>query len=760
MTRPTEPPPFVRACEQATGLAAKYRGGQWIHRCPHHDDGNPSAATKVTETGKQLVTCYAGCRTEDMCAAVGMTVADLEPPEHGSWTPAGPAVAEYPYVDEHGRELFTVHRAAGKQFRQSRPAQHPGEGGRSGRVWNLRGVRRILYRLPRVIDAVQAGQRVYIVEGEKDVHAVEAAGGVATCSPQGAGKWRQLDPAAIEHLRGADVTIVADRDGPGYAHARDVRASLQGIAASVEVRVAASGKDAADHLAGGLLDLDDLDPYDLDTPSTTADVQPADGPPAPGDDDAPDAPQLAAAPPPVAMNGYGANGHGPTGGYRETTSMRLPDAAWQSRPVLQRIRHAALARLTSPEALLGNVLARVAATSRHTIRIPAFVGGTQGLSIIVGIVGPPGVGKSASNAVARDLLPVDVERAPGSGEGLVEALFDEVTEYVESPIVGEDGEHKRHADGRVRTRTTKVTRKVQGRHNAFLYVDEGLVLTALGGRSGSTLLPTLRSIYSSGPLGQTNATDERNRQVDPDGYVYGVVVGLQPEMADGIMSVEQRQAGTPQRFLWLPASLPAGFELADRPDYPHGIAWECPEPWGGVQGDGHEVLDYDDAIADEVLAAHLDKLHGNVDQLDGHRMLTRVKVAACLSLLDGRLRIDLDDWQLADDVMRVSDATREQMIAALAASSAAQRIKAVERRVADEGYAERKLVDEVVAIIAERVEAGGTPRREVARALSKRQREVFELAVSRGVADGAVREVDERPSGGRGGHPKRMLYPG
>jgi hypothetical protein len=44
---------------------------------------------------------------------------------------------------------------------------------------------------------------------------------------------------------------VADKDKPGQAHARQVAASLEGIAAAVEIVEAAVGKDAADHLAAG-----------------------------------------------------------------------------------------------------------------------------------------------------------------------------------------------------------------------------------------------------------------------------------------------------------------------------------------------------------------------------------------------------------------------------------------------------------------------------------------------------------------------------
>ena len=70
---------------------------------------------------------------------------------------------------------------------------------------NLNGTRRVLYSLPRVIEAVAAGRTIYVVEGEKDVHAIERAG--ETCNPGGAGKWREDYSAA---LAGAKV-VVADR---------------------------------------------------------------------------------------------------------------------------------------------------------------------------------------------------------------------------------------------------------------------------------------------------------------------------------------------------------------------------------------------------------------------------------------------------------------------------------------------------------------------------------------------------------------------
>ena len=79
-------------------------------------------------------------------------------------------VDAYPYVDEHGELLFEVVHFDPKDFRQRRPD------GRGGWEWNLRGTRRVLDRLPRVLEAVEAGATIYVAEGGWDVHALERAG--------------------------------------------------------------------------------------------------------------------------------------------------------------------------------------------------------------------------------------------------------------------------------------------------------------------------------------------------------------------------------------------------------------------------------------------------------------------------------------------------------------------------------------------------------------------------------------------------------
>jgi 5S rRNA maturation endonuclease (ribonuclease M5) len=173
--------------------------------------------------------------------------------------------AHYSYVSEQGEHLFEVFRFPGKEFRQARLVGDEW-------VWNLGDVRRPLYRLPRVLAHIASGSRepVFVVEGERDVEAVAAAGGVATCNAGGALKWR---PEHSETLQGARrVVVVADRDETGRRHAIQVVESLRSVGVAAELVEAAQGKDAADHLAAGF-GLEDFVPVAVELESETAGLE-------------------------------------------------------------------------------------------------------------------------------------------------------------------------------------------------------------------------------------------------------------------------------------------------------------------------------------------------------------------------------------------------------------------------------------------------------------------------------------------------------
>jgi hypothetical protein len=204
---------------------ARRSGDGWNARCPAHDDRKASLSIREND-GKILLHCHAGCSLEEVCRAVGIELRDLFPENSHAATRKRSKVAKkitvtYDYTDETGALLFQVVRFEPKDFRQRRPD------GQGGWVWNLDGVRRVLYRLPELLQA----RTVLVVEGEKDVDTARTLRFVATCNVGGAGKWHDEYP---QFLVGKDVIVIPDGDEAGRRHAQQVLTSLVGKAQSLK----------------------------------------------------------------------------------------------------------------------------------------------------------------------------------------------------------------------------------------------------------------------------------------------------------------------------------------------------------------------------------------------------------------------------------------------------------------------------------------------------------------------------------------------
>jgi hypothetical protein len=204
-------------------------GKGWRARCPAHDDSNPSLSVRQDAEGRPIIKCHAGCTTEAILAALGLNW-NLIFGRAATGTETGERrkreVSAYRYVDESDNLLFEVVRYDPKGFRQRRP-----DG--AGRYrWVLDGVRRVLYRLPEITEAVALEKTIFVVEGEKDVEALRAINLIATTNPQGAGKWR---PEYSDVLAGARVAIIPDNDDAGRAHADEVARSLRAVGATAAI---------------------------------------------------------------------------------------------------------------------------------------------------------------------------------------------------------------------------------------------------------------------------------------------------------------------------------------------------------------------------------------------------------------------------------------------------------------------------------------------------------------------------------------------
>lgn len=249
----------------ARGAAAPRQLGdrQWQANCPSHDDGTPSLSIGLGDDDVVLLHCHAGCGIDEILGAFHLARADLFQKSNGNGARGAGAptkreiVARYPYSDELGEVLYEVVRYHPKDFRQRRP-----DGG-GGWSWKLGDTRRVLYRLPWVLEAVANHKLIWVVEGEKDADRLQEIlpdGEVATTNAGGAQKWR---PEYTEALRGAGVMIWGDRDVVGAKHVAAVAAALAAVAATVVCVTSPRFKDAAEHLGAGL-GLDDLVPVDVD----------------------------------------------------------------------------------------------------------------------------------------------------------------------------------------------------------------------------------------------------------------------------------------------------------------------------------------------------------------------------------------------------------------------------------------------------------------------------------------------------------------
>lgn len=161
-------------------------GSGWRALCPAHPDKRPSLSIATGKDGRILMYCHAGCRLEHILGAIGLTMADLRGEGVSTSMSRNDKCwrieATYPYRDENGLLLFEVVRYEPKDFRQRRPD------GKGGWIWNLDGVRRVLYRLPELL-AADPAQWVHVVEGEKDADAVRELAKELRVSPNTILQW-------------------------------------------------------------------------------------------------------------------------------------------------------------------------------------------------------------------------------------------------------------------------------------------------------------------------------------------------------------------------------------------------------------------------------------------------------------------------------------------------------------------------------------------------------------------------------------------
>ncbi|WP_454788507.1 hypothetical protein [Mycolicibacterium lutetiense] len=362
-------------------------------------------------------------------------------------------------------------------------------------------------------------------------------------------------------------------------------------------------------------------------------------------------------------------------------------------PELNTIYQWARARYAAPWAVLGAVLLRVAASTGPEVQLPGIIGGRASLNLLAAFVSPSGGGKGISDKVAREAWPAPIiERPIGSGEGIAATFMPPKKEGQEA-----------------------ITR-------AIFSVPEIDTLAGIAGRQGSILLAQLKSMAMGELLGQSNASDATTRIVQPHTYRSCLSVGAQPGHCGVIFS--DASGGTPQRFLWFPTTDP---DMPATPAADPGPLNTGLPSWARLSTGVVEIKYGPEEVAQTVIAAHIARQRGDSEALDGHRLLTRLKVAAILAVMHHRMVVSDLDWQLSEAVMEVSDSTRDWILEqAKRAERAKVRDKAIGRAVFDEiieGRHTTTVRNRVVRLLAD----GSMSRSDLRRAMGKQHyREAFD----------------------------------
>ncbi|MBN2326729.1 MAG: DUF3987 domain-containing protein [Candidatus Omnitrophica bacterium] len=177
--------------------------GGWLHRPP-----NVEAKPKLSTNGQQRKKIAAVYDYKDAKGVLRYQQVRFE------------------LLDEAGNPL--IDPATGKR-RKTFALRRPD--GKGGYIYNMKGVERLPYNLPELIDADHEAT-VYLCEGEKSVEACREKGLIASCNSEGAGKWRK---ELNQYFRLRDVVIIPDNDDEGRKHAEQVARNLLDEALSVKV---------------------------------------------------------------------------------------------------------------------------------------------------------------------------------------------------------------------------------------------------------------------------------------------------------------------------------------------------------------------------------------------------------------------------------------------------------------------------------------------------------------------------------------------
>lgn len=318
---------------------------------------------------------------------------------------------------------------------------------------------------------------------------------------------------------------------------------------------------------------------------------------------------------------------------------------WQSTERLRRVAQAADNMGVSRLAFLVVLLSRVLAEVPPEIKIPGAedgaIGARAAINLGVMLVALSGQGKSSIFKQTKTFFD-DREPAiwgePSTGQGLLQAYqrYDK-----------EEGVMVNEPDMR-----------------GLFYIDEVETLMAMSADKTSTTTARLRSMIMGEQVSDSNATAERKRRLAGGSYRFCIVIAAQPALTDFIL--KGKEAGTPQRFVWVQAVDPkTRIRREDKPEYPGPLMWDDSflDDLNPVLND--PVVQYPQWMKERIQDLY-DK-SGNRELEDAgeedwasHRALTLLKVATGIAFLHESTEVTDEYLEIAEQVMKGSDSVQRR----------------------------------------------------------------------------------------------------
>jgi 5S rRNA maturation endonuclease (ribonuclease M5) len=261
---PSFEPKYVKEKPAFGDILNKFDGvkqvshGQYAANCPCCSDKKQHLyISEDPNNGNVLLDCKKGCSPSDIVSAAGLKMSDLFtrqsvfiPPQDYSPRTYEPRPDEHTAVSEQReqtadnpdeqhkivswRKYNYTDVAGGQKLQKNIGVLDNGE---KIAVWkrheNGEYVKGLNGFTPTIYHAenLTKSDKIYIVEGEKDVSTMEKLGTFAVCSPHGS-NWN----AEYAHLfTDKTVIVITDNDPPGRKYGRNIAENLAGIAKTLTI---------------------------------------------------------------------------------------------------------------------------------------------------------------------------------------------------------------------------------------------------------------------------------------------------------------------------------------------------------------------------------------------------------------------------------------------------------------------------------------------------------------------------------------------